>query len=334
MQLLERYLQAVRFFLPQKDHDDILRELSENLIAQMDDRADALGRPLNEREEADILRAHGHPMAVAARYRPCRNLIGPTFFPVYLLTLKMGLGAALLVTTVLAGVTGVLHGDPLHQAGQGLLAYPGRALMVFAWTTLGFALLDMAAGRVTGCDWDPRTLPKVVSHEFRIPRLRTLFELIVALVCLVSLLILPFVPFALFGPAADIVRPGPIWRSVYLPIVLITAFTAVLHMVDFVKPFRTPATAVARLAANFGSFILFTFLMRAGELFVPRSPGGAMTNGAPVERLVEIVNASCQIGFLIAAVVSLVGIIRELYRINAGRQAPIPSTSGHAPGAR
>jgi hypothetical protein len=334
MELLERYLQAVRFFLPQKDHDDILRELSENLIAQMDDRADGLGRPLDEGEQAEILRAHGHPMIVATRYRPRRNLIGPTFFPVYLLALKMGLGAALLVTAVLAGVTGVLNGDPLREVGQGLLAYPGRALMVFAWTTLGFALLGMAAGRVPTRDWDPRMLPKVVSHELRIPRLRTLFELVVVLVCLMSLLILPFVPVALLGPAGDILRPGPIWRFVYVPIVLLTAMTALLHMVNFVKPFRTPATAVARLGINFVSFILFAFLMRTGELFVARSPGAAMPSGAPVERLVEVVNASCQIGFLIAVVVSLVGIIREVYRINSGRHASLPSTSGHAPGAR
>jgi hypothetical protein len=32
MDLLERYLQAVRFFLPRKQQDDIIRELSENLI--------------------------------------------------------------------------------------------------------------------------------------------------------------------------------------------------------------------------------------------------------------------------------------------------------------
>jgi hypothetical protein len=36
--LLDRYLHAVKFFLPQKKQDDIVRELSENLISQMEDR--------------------------------------------------------------------------------------------------------------------------------------------------------------------------------------------------------------------------------------------------------------------------------------------------------
>ena len=31
MDLLDRYLQAVRFFLPRRQQDDIVRELSENL---------------------------------------------------------------------------------------------------------------------------------------------------------------------------------------------------------------------------------------------------------------------------------------------------------------
>jgi hypothetical protein len=35
MDLLERYPQAVRFFLPGRQQDDIIRELAENLISQI-----------------------------------------------------------------------------------------------------------------------------------------------------------------------------------------------------------------------------------------------------------------------------------------------------------
>ena len=41
-----------------------------------------------------------------------------------------------------------------------MLAYPGRALMVFAWTTIGFAVLDVAGSRTKlAADWDPRKIP-------------------------------------------------------------------------------------------------------------------------------------------------------------------------------
>jgi hypothetical protein len=59
MDMLDRYLQAVRFFLPAQQQDDIVRELSETLISQVEDREEALGRPLDEAEQAAILRQHG-----------------------------------------------------------------------------------------------------------------------------------------------------------------------------------------------------------------------------------------------------------------------------------
>ena len=99
MELLDRYLQAVRFFLPRRgDQDDIIRELSENLRSQMEDREEELGRPLTNDERADILRRHGHPMLVAGRYRSHQHLIGSAFFPIYIFALKLGLGVALIVT--------------------------------------------------------------------------------------------------------------------------------------------------------------------------------------------------------------------------------------------
>src|SRR5690348_17831681 len=54
----------------------------------MEDKADALGHPLTEEEQADVLRHHGHPMMVAARYQPHRSLIGPEIFPFYWFTIK------------------------------------------------------------------------------------------------------------------------------------------------------------------------------------------------------------------------------------------------------
>lgn len=48
MDMLDRYLHAVKVFLPRTQQDDIVRELSENLIARMEDREAELGRPLDE----------------------------------------------------------------------------------------------------------------------------------------------------------------------------------------------------------------------------------------------------------------------------------------------
>lgn len=48
MELLDRYLQAVRFWLPKAQQQDIIAELSSDLHSQIEDRETELGRPLNE----------------------------------------------------------------------------------------------------------------------------------------------------------------------------------------------------------------------------------------------------------------------------------------------
>src|SRR5215470_3162713 len=91
MDLVDRYVNAVRTFLPKAQQDDIIKELSGNIRAEMEDREDELGRPLTEDEQEAILQQHGHPMIVAGRYQPNqgsvafgRQLIGTALFPFYL----------------------------------------------------------------------------------------------------------------------------------------------------------------------------------------------------------------------------------------------------------
>src|SRR5207237_6411544 len=89
MQLLERYLNAVRFWLPKAQKDDILAELSEDLRSTIAEREDALGRPLASDELAGLLKDRGHPLIVASAYLPQRSLIGPAMFPIYAFVLKI-----------------------------------------------------------------------------------------------------------------------------------------------------------------------------------------------------------------------------------------------------
>ena len=216
MELLDRYLQAVRFFLPRAQQDDIVRELSENLHSAIEDREGDLGRPLTEDELAALLRAHGHPMMVAGRYRSNQQLIGPTFFPIYVFALKAGLGIALLVTVVLLTIETVMQGNAGRHLLEAFLAYPGRALMVFAWTTLGFAALDWARTRVKLThSWDPRTLPAVVAPGDAISRTRSICEFLLVSAATIWLAMLPWAPAMIFGPAAAFIAPGPVWSTVY-----------------------------------------------------------------------------------------------------------------------
>ena len=334
MDMLDRYLQAVKFFLPRKQQDDIVRELSENLIARMEDREEELGRPLDEAELAAILREHGHPMLVAGRYRTRQHLIGPTFFPLYVFVLKMGLGVALLVTMVLAVVTAALHGDPFRRFLEAMLAYPGRGLMVFAWTTVGFAVLDFATtqGRFVG-DWDPRKLPKVISEDQQIPRLKTLCDLAFVLLGIGWLLLLPRSPFLILGPAAALVEYAAVWRFVYVPMVLLAVATAILHVFDFVRPYRARSRELTRVAINVAWMFLMLFLSQAGDLFSPKV-GSVLPETVNVPRVVDIINAGFRIGMAVAAVITLIEIVRGLRRARRWNGTPLTPGSAHARAGR
>ena len=56
MELIERYLQAVKFALPQAQQDDIIKELRDNILSQVEDKEAELGRPLAGSEQVELLK--------------------------------------------------------------------------------------------------------------------------------------------------------------------------------------------------------------------------------------------------------------------------------------
>jgi hypothetical protein len=138
----DRYLQAVRDFLPGRQQDDILRELSENIRSEMADRAGELGRPLSRAEQEAILEQIGSPIVVASRYRGDersvtfgRQLIGPALFPLYL---KILLFNVALVVTVL-GTLPVALGKPATNMLPMLLL---NLCLQFVVITVVFAVFE------------------------------------------------------------------------------------------------------------------------------------------------------------------------------------------------
>jgi hypothetical protein len=319
MELLERYLQAIRFFLPQRQQDDIVRELSENLTSEIEDQEATLGRPLTEAELADVLRRNGHPMLVAGRYRGRQHLIGPVFFPIYLFALKAGLLAALLVTVVIGVITWALTGQGIERVVQAMLAFPDRALMVFAWTTLGFAGLDLAQSRLKlPRSWDPRKLPKLSKPEHRLPRFSSLCELLFTVAAIIWLLLVPGAPFLALGPAAEFLALAPAWSDVYVPILLLTAATGVLSLVNFIKPSWSPARSWARLIVHAASLVLVGVVLRAGP-WVVVSPGTPPLDPAHLTRLVDAINTAIQIALVFSGLFSLVEVGRQVRRLQRRR---------------
>ncbi len=89
MDLLNRYLQAVKFWLPRAQQEDIIAELREDIRSEIEERENQLGRSLNDFELEALLKQRGRPLLVAEKYLPQRALIGPALFPAYWFVLKL-----------------------------------------------------------------------------------------------------------------------------------------------------------------------------------------------------------------------------------------------------
>src|SRR5258708_4932650 len=104
MELLDRYLGAVRKHLPWERQDDIIAELRANLESQVEEKEEELGRPLTASEVEAWLKEVGPPMLMAARYHAQRYLIGPGLFPAYWYVMRLAFLGATVVYLILNAV--------------------------------------------------------------------------------------------------------------------------------------------------------------------------------------------------------------------------------------
>ncbi len=146
MDVFDRYFRTLRVFLPHDQRDDIIRELSEEVRSMAADKEAALGRAPNDDEQTAIVSHYGHPLLLAARYRPQRYLIGPVIFPYYASVVKVVLAIIVAVHVVGAAVM-LANGAGLSQAGGVLEAAVAAGLKAFGWITLLAAWLDLWLAR-------------------------------------------------------------------------------------------------------------------------------------------------------------------------------------------
>jgi hypothetical protein len=258
LELLARYLQSIKTYLPRASQDDILRELSENLRCQMEDKEMELGRPLTEAEQAEVLKQHGHPIVVAVRYGRAQYLIGPAVFPFYWLILRISAAGALVARFLVAVALALAGNDPRHAIVPALLKVPGVLIPVFFWVTGTFAAIELGNRHfhLKGSYWDPATLPSLRRDARSIPHTESVARIIFGGLGILWWQALPVAPFLLFGPAAHIIGLAPIWTALHWPILLLIVAGVVQASIDLAQPQLSSVRVGMRL------------LLRAAELFV------------------------------------------------------------------
>ena len=267
MELLDRYLQAVKFWLPNKQKQDIIAELAEDLRSQIEDREAELGRKLNESEIAALLKQRGRPVLVANRFLPQESLIGPVLFPIYLLVLKI-VAAFYMVPWILVWI-GLTISRAAHS-GQSLIAsvgsfwtafWPMAFFMVGGITTV-FALLERVQAKSQFLEeWDPRKLPPVRDPN-RIPRASSFVEVVANMVFCIWLIGGMWYQTVLHFSGVTITL-APTWRYFFWGFLLLGVGNTVASAVNLVRPYWTWVRATIRLVSGAVGSVLFCWLMKA-----------------------------------------------------------------------
>ena len=310
MELIDRYLQAVKWMLPRKQQDDVVGELNDEILSRVEEQESFLGRPLTEDEQVELLKQLGHPMLVASRYRSQRYLINPTIFAIYWMVLRLIL-AVVLVAMSIAAVAVAATGQGLGKALGILFQYPFAALSVFVWLTAVFVVLDIIQIKFDFFSkWDPRTLPKLSKNKPRHSMLESVVGLMLSTILGVWWLVGLKHQFWIFGPGYAVLHFGPVWQTIYPLFVVLVVFSIIRGSSDVARPEWERGRIWFRLIYRVLNLLVLYFLYKATELFVPGSASPANMN-----EVIKGINSAMHIGVLVVAIITVVQMGQDVYHL-------------------
>ncbi len=215
MDLIERYVQAVRFWLPRASQQDIAAELAEDLRCRKEDSEGALGRPLDEAETAALLAKVGNPLQVAGQYLQEKPLMDPALSMIYRFVVKVVLLWILLPLHVCVAVpSAFLSAHPLASMADALGSFAFSALFALGCITLVFILLG---GKDSARTWDPMKLPPLLKQGPKpVPRSGSLAEVVFGLL-FAAWWVEGFrrLPIAWSSHMGGVYAAGPLWTGLH-----------------------------------------------------------------------------------------------------------------------
>ena len=266
MDLIDRYLVAVRRQLPGSLQKDIMSELTDSLRSEAEEHERAVGRPMTQDEQAALLQKRGHPFVMASRYLPQQQLIGPALFPYYRQAVKFVVFWVVLPLVLVGGAINAIYSDSQAFFGRAIGAAWNGTIYSVGIVTIVFAILEHERVRLNLFDnWNPAKLPEPKPGRM-VPRSETVMGLVVTLAFLVWWTnIVPIPEFVV--DAGDQVRfsAAPIWTKLYFPILVSLVASTGVHLVDLVRPWRTVTVSAVDLGVNMLNLFIITRMLRAGR---------------------------------------------------------------------
>lgn len=162
MNWIDRYIGAVKRYLPKPMREDVGEELHGILEEKLGEAQEEKGGPLQEADALALLKSFGHPLQVASRYHSQRVLIGESLFPIYRQVLKY-LAFTLLtiyLASTLIEASGIFEWWP--DSVNGSIEHIGLWYVIIV-TALFYALEQYLTRVDFFGRWNPKKLPLI--HE-------------------------------------------------------------------------------------------------------------------------------------------------------------------------
>jgi len=183
---IERYMYQVSRFLTGKNKEDIEKEIRSLIDDMLEEKCQ--GREPGMEDIKSVFASLGKPGDLAAKYNDSkRYLIGPALFPFYRQALAVILAISLF---------GVLISN-LVSAFQGTFAWEdlgniiSTAVSVFAFVTIGFALIEWRGVKIDELPDITAELPPVPKKKERIPISEPIVGLIFSFIFICLFVITP-----------------------------------------------------------------------------------------------------------------------------------------------
>lgn len=280
MEQITIYVSEVIRYLPQKSQSEIKKELTANIMDMVDELTSG-GMPENE-AVISVLSKMGNPRLLADQYLDKKAyLIGPRYYPTYLVIVKIVSGAVALGITIALSVQYLFSTDA--SIFQTLVQWLGSIFMgvvqAIAWVTLIFAGVErfeeigvLKNVDIELDDWSIKDLPKSQRNSKKSDRIEGLVGFLFATIFLILL----NTRLELFGvymfDQGTLTEIVPVFNlenaSTWIPLLSIAIiFTAISDGIAMAIRNQTRNTMWFRLVLNLLSFILFAYVLLNGNIF-------------------------------------------------------------------
>jgi hypothetical protein len=309
MDLVDRYVYAVKRYLPAGQQDDIANELTDDILSQIKDKEEELGRPLDESEQETILKPYGHPYLLAMRYRRQQYLIGPSIFPFYVPALKIAIGLAFVVQVIAAFSIAFARNAPGRILPH-IVSFPAVALQVVFWVTVAFAVADYWQAKLNLFEkWSPRTLPRV-TRSTRPPKpVNLVIEVVSNILFIAWWLAIPTYPWLMLGPAAAFLSFSPAWARLYYVALIPPIGSTLMAVAVLVRPSWTWLPRLRSLTVNVLGLVVLSVAINAGNLVMPAK------DTPDLVRLVKGINDVTTLVLVVITLITMAQVLVDVFRL-------------------